>query len=224
MQSLFAKLIFFILLLLFSSINSESPQNNTKLEYKIPTIDVYFESLSPESYDFILGSFLEFHSNPSHDKLATVNFLPYGKTKEFWKHSELYFNCTRGDNECFGNTVLICGMNHLTGEFAHNFIICMHSHIRDYKNDFVLTLQKCILDENKGTHILSCAQGRIGKRLLHDVGARTKKPDHIPYVMYNGEHIPDTERKILNGMLDFMCEKEGNNELPGCKNRQNRRR
>ena len=185
-------------------------------EKQIPQVEIYIESLSPESISFILNSFVKFHSNPEHDKLATVNFLPYGNSTEFWKDSDLYFNCTRGDNECFGNLLLICGMHEMSGEFVLNFVICIESNIRDYHDNFVLTLQKCIRDENIGTHILSCARGRSGKRLMHDVGIKTKRHDHVPWIIFNGEHDVEIEKKIIENMLDYFCNQDGNTEIAGC--------
>ena len=44
-----------------------------------PTIDVYYESLCPDSISFIVNSFKNFYSSPEYEKLANVNFLCFRK-------------------------------------------------------------------------------------------------------------------------------------------------
>src|SRR5689334_361194 len=89
--------------------------------YSVPKVDVYMESLCPDSIHFIETSFKPFFSNPSKHELADVTIYTSGNSHDTWDGSKWVFTCQHGDNECYGNTIETCAKKILDKEAHQNF-------------------------------------------------------------------------------------------------------
>lgn len=191
------------LLLSLISIQLSLCQFSPKLD-NIPVIDVYVESLCPDCMDFIGGSFKQFQAAVDHEQLAIVNFYTFGNAKESWNGSKWLFECQHGQNECYGNTVEACALNHLSENEGKNFLICIEGNILRLSKNFEKAVDQCVSDENTRKIILQCANGDEGNKLLHEVALKTPKHNYVPWIHVNGEHDVNKENKILKNMLDYL--------------------
>jgi interferon gamma-inducible protein 30 len=193
------KYILLSLLLIQASLVSSLKNSNN-----IPVIDVFIESLCPDCMEFIGGSFKQYQSAVDHEQLAVVNFYPFGNAKESWNGSNWTFECQHGPNECYGNTIEACALNHLSENEGKNFLICIEGNIVKLSKNFDKAVEVCVSDENTRKNILECANGSEGNKLMHEVAQKTPKHNYVPWVHFNGEHDVNKENKILSNMLDFL--------------------
>jgi len=193
------KFIFTCLLLVELCISQQSHVKNN-----LPVIDVFIESLCPDCMDFIGGSFKQFQQAVDHQELAVVNFYPYGNAHESWDGTAWNFDCQHGANECYGNTIEACALEHLSKEEGYNFLICIEGNIRRLSKDFDKTLEYCVSEQNIRKTILECAKGSEGNSLMHNVAQKTPNHNYVPWVHYNGVHDVNIENQILSNLLGFL--------------------
>jgi len=72
-------------------------------------MDLYYESLCPDSTRFISNQIPEMYAALSQE--VSINFVPYGfaSTTED-ENGELHFECQHGERECAGNIVQACSL------------------------------------------------------------------------------------------------------------------
>jgi interferon gamma-inducible protein 30 len=209
---MFKFLIICILLIQGILTISEGNENRT-----IPVIDIYYESLCPETITFMWESFHVFQMKADHDQLATVNIYPHGNAEEKWNSTHWEYKCEHGENECFGNVLETCILNKMHKNKAHETIICIQGNLRDFGKDFVATLKYCVPEEGIRNDLLTCAHGSEGNNLQHELVQKTPKEiEYVPWIVFNGKHDEEVEKKIILNMLDFLCSLEGNSSLPVC--------
>jgi interferon gamma-inducible protein 30 len=182
----------------------------------IPNVDVYFESLCPGCRFFITNTFSTFHQNPGRHMLANVTFYPYGNANETWDGSKWVFTCQHGNNECFGNIVDTCARSKMDKETFHTFLICLEGYLDTVGYDFNKATFHCISDHATANTILNCAAGDEGNRLEHEVAVSTPVHTHVPWIVFNGVHDPQTENSILQDMVSFLCNYMADPTIPGC--------
>lgn len=173
---------------------------------KIPVIDVFIESLCPDSMQFIEGSFKNFYENESHEQLAVVNFYPYGNAKEEFDGKKYEFTCQHGPNECYGNTIETCLLNKIPRKDFHKDLICIEGNVPKVGKDFQKILNICLSDrEDLKNKVLECASSEEGNKLEHEIAQKTPEHNYVPWVHFNGEHNKEIENKILDNMLNYLC-------------------
>jgi interferon gamma-inducible protein 30 len=169
-----------------------------------PVIEVFVESLCPDCMDFIGGSFKRFQEAVDHEKLTLVYFYPYGNAHESWDGSAFKFDCQHGANECYGNTIEACALEHLPRDEGHNVLICLEGNIRRLSKNFDETLEYCVSEQNIRKTISECAKGSEGNNLMHVVAQKTPNHNYVPWVHFNGVHDVNIENQILSDMLGFL--------------------
>jgi interferon gamma-inducible protein 30 len=191
------------------------------LSTDIPIIDVYIESLCPDCMDFINDSFRIFQENTSINKLAVINFYPYGNAQEKWAKDRWEFTCQHGPNECAGNTIETCALQKMDKLTSYEFIVCFESTVRKTK-DFVNALNNCVSDEELRKRILECGTSAEGNNLQHLIAKITPaEHKYVPWVTVNGVHQEDVENKILHSLSEYVCDLQ-TEKLEGCKKRVSR--
>jgi interferon gamma-inducible protein 30 len=193
------KFIFLSLLFVHLSLAQTLKTNNN-----LPVIDVFVESLCPDCMDFIGGSFKRFQEAVDHEELAVVNIYPYGNAHETWDGSAWKFDCQHGANECYGNTIEACALEHLPREEGHNFLICLEGNIRRLSKNFDKALEYCVSEQNVRKTISVCAKGTEGNNLMHIVAQKTPYHNYVPWIHFNGVHDVNIENQILSYMLEFL--------------------
>lgn len=183
-----------------------------------PKIDVFVESLCPDCEDFIGGSFRHFLDNPELSSLATITFYPYGNAHEKQNGDNWEFTCQHGENECYGNTVEVCGLNNMNALEGQNFMVCMESNIKSNNKNINKALDACVEDQDLFKTILKCALGKEGNELQHSIALQTPDHKYVPWIQFNGVHDNNVEGKILDNLSKFVCSLGDNNQLDACKN------
>jgi interferon gamma-inducible protein 30 len=181
----------------------------------LPVIDVYLESLCPGCMAFVGGSFKNFNLNKDHEKLAVVNFYPYGNANEKWNGKQWDFTCQHGENECYGNLVETCAIKKFDVNGGHAIMICIEENIPKFDKDFDKTLEHCLPDEIIRNEILACAKNDEGNGYMHENAQKTPKHNYVPWVLVNGQYDKDVENKILSNMLSYLCDISGH-QFEGC--------
>jgi len=183
----------------------------------VPNIEVFVESLCPDCQDFIGGSFANLVKNPSYTSMAKITFYPYGNAKEKQIGQGKYeFTCQHGANECYGNVVEVCGVNKMSYEEGHQFMICMENSIRTFNKDINKALKNCVSDDLIN-QILECANGDEGNSLQHDVAQKTPATHkYVPWIVVDGVHDEKIEGAILDNLNEYLCGLEVNKSVPGC--------
>jgi interferon gamma-inducible protein 30 len=185
------------------------------LSADLPVIDVYLESLCPDCMDFVGGSFKNFYLNKDHDKLAVVNFYPYGNANEKWNGKQWEFTCQHGENECYGNLIETCAFKKFDVNGGQAILICIEDNIRKFDKDFEKTLEHCVPDEAIRNEILTCAKNEEGNAYMHENAQKTPKHNYVPWVHFNGQHDKEVEDKVLSNMLSYLCDLSSH-QLEGC--------
>lgn len=184
---------------------------------KKPQITVYIESLCPDCVAYITQSFKQFNNNPSKHDLADVILLPFGNGHANKVNNTYTFVCQHGENECYGNKIETCALALLEEDVANTLLVCIEENIVSFKKDFDQTLAKCMCGEKEPKEILDCAKGNLGNELLYKVAKKTGEHNYVPFVLVDGVHDRETENRILDNMVDYLCDLiERADELPGC--------
>jgi interferon gamma-inducible protein 30 len=181
-------------------------------------IDIYIESLCPDSRNFVLKSFRNFQAFPNRAQLADVTFYSFGNAIEKLDGSKWVFECQHGENECLGNTIHSCAQARLEKDAYNNFLICIFNDIGKTRLDFKRSLSNCLNNTELVGQILQCANSKEGNELHHRM-ARLTPAEHtyVPWVTVDGKHNKNVEDMIMLDMVKYLC--KDRQEVPGCKTR-----
>lgn len=201
-----------ILLLINIIINKQSPK-----------ITVYLDSYSKESANFGSLNFEKLYNTENKYLLYSgIKFIAYGNTTETEESTidNRMFNCTYGENQCYGNLIEVCSFHLLDDDLKEEYYICFSKQIKNDLNNFYSNLNKqkdagidfnsvvkSCAPENLSKYIIDCSTSNLGKELLHEAGIRTKnKLTNLPFFVLNEN---DFSVEIQNGMLldtiSFLC-------------------
>ena len=195
------KLLFTILFIL-CLISFSSEQKH------VPKIQVYIESLCPDCYNFIVGSFKDFYEKVKRPNLAQIEFIPYGNAKEEYntQTKKWEFTCQHGEPECYGNLIETCAIQKMGRVNSYSAILCLESNIEEYDFDFDKTLEFCFKeDQTTLDEIKTCVSSDMGNLYEHQMAQKTESHFWVPWVVVDGVHDIDVENKILESLIDYVC-------------------
>ena len=196
MKFLFA-LLFILCLISFSSEQKH-----------VPKIQVYIESLCPDCYNFIVGSFKDFYEKVKRPNLAQIEFIPYGNAKEEYntQTKKWEFTCQHGEPECYGNLIETCAIQKMGRVNSYSAILCLESNIEEYDFDFDKTLEFCFKeDQTTLNEIKTCVSSDMGNLYEHQMAQKTESHFWVPWVVVDGVHDIDVENQILESLIDYVC-------------------
>ena len=195
-------IISFILILL--SILSLSIQQK-----HVPKIQVYIESLCPDCYNFIVGSFKDYYEKVKNPNLAQIEFIPYGNAKEIYNEQtkKWEFTCQHDEPECYGNLIETCAIQKLGRVNSYSTILCIESNIEGNGFDFDKTLEFCFKnDQTTLNEIKECVSSDMGNLYQHQMAQKTDPNHHwVPWVVVDGVHDINAENQILESLIDYVC-------------------
>lgn len=199
--SLLAVILFVLRLWLSGSAVAEDPAIAQRIASQPSTIgtikvklDVYMESLCPDTTAFIeeqlwpvwqeMGDFIDLH------------IIPFGKAD--WHDAmggDFTFTCQHGQRECDGNQLMCCGIERLREPRRYlPYIRCLQG--KDVE-DTAECNRAARLSQRQ---MLTCAKGRQGRVLHHQMGQETKRlspPLHfVPWVIIEGRRSPKAHRGL----------------------------
>lgn len=197
---------------------------------KMP-ITVFYESLCPDSAAFITNQLYPAVKN-DFKNLVDITWVPYGKSTHSTRGSEVEFTCHHGPNECYGNKVHSCALQHIQAnsyETEHtreslilDFVTCL---MRAGKNfpDNKYPGEKCARENhiNNWEVIATCANSTEGNQLLKKNGELTQvfqNPlESVPSVVFNHQFEKSVQDKALMDFRGTFCLKSSEPKPFVCK-------
>jgi len=161
------------------------PYSKTKAEVSPIQIQVYYETLCPDSIAFISKQLHPTYKNLGH--YLNVEFIPFGFASYLPDGNGGWdFDCQHGPYECSGNLYAACLTNALKDNNALlvEIISCIMS-----DNSPHTATEKCMENHASGTSfydIEKCHSSEFGENLLHDFGVQSESLDpsfyFIPWI------------------------------------------
>ncbi|XP_030370457.1 GILT-like protein 1 [Scaptodrosophila lebanonensis] len=185
---------------------------------KVP-IAIYYESLCPDSAKFITEQVYPAVKSELRD-FVEITFVPFGKSQFFTQGSEVTFTCHHGPNECYGNKVHACAIEHIQAnsyqtEFTResltlDFINCLMKAGKNFP-DNVYPGQRCASENhiNNWENIKTCANTTEGSQLLRKAGETTQKLKEpltsVPTVLFNEQFDKTVNERAQLNFMGTLC-------------------
>nr|XP_027203806.1 GILT-like protein 1 [Dermatophagoides pteronyssinus] len=182
-------------------INNNDNTNKSKIK-----VDVYYETLCPDSIQFLLRQLV-----PNYDRIkdkADLRLYPFGKAQFFESGNSYEFYCQHGPKECRGNMIHCCVLHQNSYDVSLPFIKCMEKELYGLRRpDVDFVAQKCANWTNiDWKHVDDCTTTNLGKQLLVDAGRKTKavkpKITFIPTIILDEKYSERIQDQALYG--DFV--------------------
>uniref|UniRef100_A0A1A9WQN0 Gamma-interferon inducible lysosomal thiol reductase n=1 Tax=Glossina brevipalpis TaxID=37001 RepID=A0A1A9WQN0_9MUSC len=186
---------------------------------KVP-VTIYYESLCPDSAKFISEQVFPAVKNELKDHVD-IKWVPFGKSTYSTQGSEIQFNCHHGPNECYGNKVHACAIEHIQAssyqtEFTReslilSFINCMMKAGKNFP-DNVYPGAACARESHVSIweNIQQCANSTEGSRLLMEHGQTTnafQNPlTNVPTVVFKQQYDPKVNTRAQTDFLGALCQ------------------
>merc|ERR1712048_171255 len=168
-------------------------------------MDVFYESLCPDSKHFISQQLAPMYSTLHND--VNINFYPFGKTEITEVNGGYQFECQHGPRECHGNIVQACTIAYVrSSNDKVRLIICMMSQ-RDPSKAGPGCFRRMKLNY---WPIKKCVMNGEGKRIVVNFGkiqnSLIPKPTDVPWINFYGEHSLGFSELEEYGLTKYICE------------------
>lgn len=201
---------------------------HVEAQSKIP-VNVYYESLCPDSAKFIneqlYPALQQFRGN------VDLKLIPFGKSSYRTQGSETTFECHHGPNECYGNKVHACAIQHIEGSsyepnntkevLTLNYVNCLMERAQLKSGEF--PGESCARDTDirNWENIAACANDTEGSDLLRKAGDETNKLQKpltsVPTVAFRQTYDRDTQNQAVDDFRAALC-KNLNPAPVACRN------
>lgn len=201
---------------------------HVQAQSKIP-VNVYYESLCPDSAKFIneqlYPAMQQFRGN------VELKLIPFGKSTFKTQGSETTFECHHGPNECYGNKVHACAIQHIQGSsfepnntrevLTLNYVNCLMERAQLKSGEF--PGESCARDTDirNWENIATCANDTEGSDLLRKAGEETNKLQKplvsVPTVAFRQTFDHDTQTQAVDNFRAALC-KNLNPAPVACRN------
>lgn len=201
---------------------------HAEAQSKIP-VNVYYESLCPDSAKFIneqlYPAMQQFRGN------VDLKLIPFGKSSYRTQGSETTFECHHGPNECYGNKVHACAIQHIEGSsyepnntkevLTLNYVNCLMERAQLKSGEF--PGESCARDTDirNWENIAACANDTEGSDLLRKAGDDTNKLQKplasVPTVAFRQTFDRDTQNQAVDNFRAALC-KNLNPAPVACRN------
>ncbi|XP_022154893.1 gamma-interferon-inducible lysosomal thiol reductase-like [Momordica charantia] len=189
-----------------SSITANSNDGSGKV-----SLDVYYESLCPDSVKFIVDDLIKLFEG-GLVSIVDLRLVPYGNAR-VGRNSSI--TCQHGPSECFLNTVEACAINawpELTGHFP--FIFCVEAVVYERKyTQWETCYEKLGLDPKP---VYECYSSGLGKELELQYAAETDhlQPPHkyVPWVVVDGQPLYED----FENFVSYICKAYKGSYVPSA--------
>lgn len=201
---------------------------HVEAQSKIP-VNVYYESLCPDSAKFIneqlYPAMQQFRGN------VDLKLIPFGKSSYRTQGSETTFECHHGPNECYGNKVHACAIQHIEGSsyepnntkevLTLNYVNCLMERAQLKSGEF--PGESCARDTDirNWDNIAACANDTEASDLLRKAGDETNKLQKplasVPTVAFRATYDRDTQNQAVDNFRAALC-KNLNPAPVACRN------
>lgn len=185
---------------------------------KVP-LTVYYESLCPDSAKFITEQLYPAVKGELKD-YVDITWVPYGKSQYSTHGSDVTFTCHHGPNECYGNKVHACAIEHIQAnsyqtDFTResltlDFINCMMKAGKNFP-DNVYPGARCAREShiNAWENIQTCANNTDGSQQLKKYGDMTNQfqlpLNSVPTIVFKQQYDVKTSEGAMNNFLGTAC-------------------
>ncbi|GMH63889.1 hypothetical protein TL16_g03828 [Triparma laevis f. inornata] len=189
------------------------------------TVQLFSESLCPDCINYAQTSLAP--AMASLSPIISLEVYPYGNAEETQNADGSWqFDCQHGDNECTANLYEACAIKHFPKVDDNNvpqwypFFECMESsdyNLNRYRPYNTSVAIGCSDDAGiDWDTITTCAEGDEGNVLMHGVALATPNHTYVPWVVINGETVPDSGSGYPAGNLtELVCAAYGG-DFEGC--------
>ncbi|XP_055343009.1 uncharacterized protein LOC129591395 [Paramacrobiotus metropolitanus] len=169
-------------------------------------LEVYYESLCPDSVDFLLRQLLPVTRKIGN--IVRVELIPFGKATWHRLGAEYIFRCHHGPPECKGNRIQTCGYHFLKQQnetAALEFVYCT---MQAYDPSTVA--ERCAKKSGfSGKALLDCTRNSAGSHLQHKMALKTEalkpKLTWVPWLVIDGVHNDHIQRLGTSNLLHLLC-------------------
>lgn len=190
---------------------------------KVP-VNVYYEALCPDSQAFITQQVYPVMKGPL-GKFIDLKLIPYGKSNYTTIGSDVQFTCHHGPNECYGNKVQSCAIEHIQvnsyqNEYTRESLILEYINcLMKIGNNFADSIypgKKCSREINPNQvinwdNIEQCANSTEGSKLLQKNGELTAGLNpaltSVPTVTFRHQYESETQALAMSNFAIALCKK-----------------
>jgi len=178
-------------------------------------LDIYYESLCPDSTRFISKQVGPMHQAIGQD--VKINFVPYGFASTTEVDGGYEFECQHGAAECYGNIVQACTIKHVEDyNTMVRLIVCMMSSSQP-NTAGPECFESMSLDYQP---VQECVESGEGAQLHADNGviqnSLNPTPSNVPWSNFDGEHLLEYWELEDLGLLDYICSNTDIFDVPSC--------
>lgn len=185
---------------------------------KVP-ITIYYESLCPDSAKFINEQVYPAVKTELKESVD-IKWVPFGKSQYSTQGSDVLFTCHHGPNECYGNKVHACAIEHIQANsyqtehtresLTADFINCMMKAGKNFP-DNVYPGARCARDNHISVweSIQQCANSTEGSQLLKQHGDATNRFQMplltVPTVVFNEQYDAKVNERAMDNFVGTLC-------------------
>ncbi|GBP31773.1 GILT-like protein 1 [Eumeta japonica] len=166
-------------------------------------ITIYYESLCPDSKDFVLNQ-LRPAVRYLHEYIV-LRLIPFGKSKSVNGGAD-GFVCQHGPKECLGNRVQNCALSQMADRSDADkvaYVACEMTHKSGAHGSYA-----CASKANISVHdVEKCVNSEEGTRLQKHSELITKlaRPSFIPTVIVDGMFMQEIQDSSLIDFIATLC-------------------
>lgn len=190
-------------------------------EHKVD-VDVYYESLCPDSRKFFTNQlYPALQKNLS--MFVNLNLVPYGKSEMNKTGDNIMFKCHHGEAECEGNKIQACALRHIEdgkntqglgyNKIAVAFINCLMDKATRDGDKAKFPIEECGTVNNVKDIIKTiedCSKNPEGSDLLFKMGKMTEelnpKLKSVPTVIFNKMQKDDDISEANSNFVKALCQ------------------
>lgn len=168
-------------------------------------IDVYYETLCPDSIRFIKDQLWPVYKELHTTGIIDVNLYAYGNAHQVKRFGTWYFTCQHDEKECALNIVETCAMYLYPEPFTRlSYVYCVAD------NPTMQGARTCASEYDMDWDaICRCTGNKVGNELQHKVGVKTDAldPQHtfIPWIVAEGKSDDSVQREALRNLKELVC-------------------
>ncbi|ETN62496.1 hypothetical protein AND_005813 [Anopheles darlingi] len=183
---------------------------------KVP-VYVYYESLCPDSAKFVNEQLYPvakaFKAN------LELHLVPFGKSSYETQGSDVIFKCHHGENECYGNKVHACAIQHIQGnsfqpnisreDLTLEYVNCLMARAQLKDGQFPTKICADEVKIEQWQTIQECANSTEGSTLLKQHGDATYKLQKplasVPTIAFKQTYDGELQKLSLNSFRQALC-------------------
>jgi hypothetical protein len=187
---------------------------------KVP-VSVYYESLCPDSQAFITEQLYPAMKSPL-GRFVDLKLIPFGKSNYSTLGSDTQFTCHHGPNECYGNKIHSCAIEHIQVNSYQNqytresltlaYINCLMQIAKNFP-DQIYPGKRCANEVHLENWeiIEACANQTEGSKLLQKNGELTQTLNptltSVPTITFRYQQEHETQALALANFRSALCKK-----------------